>query len=253
MMTLRVPGLAILYSFATFAPLAGQQLPPANEVIDAYVEAIGGRAAHTSPASIRSTGTIEMPAIGMQGEFEVLQLPPDHMLTRILLPGVGEILSGFDGENGWSVDPLMGAMVMEGQELAEARERANLLANLRDPVVVAERETVELAEYDGESCWMVRLVWISGRESFDCYSRQTGLLIASEDSQTSPMGKIEVTTRFSDYEEFHGMILPTKMVQTAMGQVQEMFVREVEIDGVDAATLAPPLSIRTLLAEPGKP
>lgn len=49
------------------------------------------------------------------------------------------------------------------------------------------------------------------------------------------------------------MILPTKMVQTAMGQVQEMFVREVEIDGVDAATLAPPLSIRTLLAEPGKP
>ena len=188
--------------------------------------------------------------MGMQGDFEIVQMAPDQMLTRISLPGVGEILSGFDGSVGWSVNPLTGPMLMEGVELAETRERANILATLRDPVVVPQRETIELAEYDGESCWMVQLVWVSGRNSFDCYSQETGLLIASEDTQTSRMGSIEVTTRFSDYREFHGMILPTRMVQTAMGQVQEMTLREVEIDAVEIGRLAPPSSITTLLGGP---
>ncbi len=240
-------------SLVLTGPAWAQQLPTADEIIESYVEAIGGREAHTTPESVRSTGTIEMLALGIEGEFEVLQLPPNRMLTRVVLPGVGEILSGFDGEIGWSVNPLMGAMVMEGAELAEARERADILSGIRDVSVVPQRETVELTDYEGEACWRVRLQWISGRESFDCYSERDGLLIASEDSQTSPMGVIQVTTRFSDYREFHGMVVPTRLVQTSMGQVQEMQVREVYIGGVVPADVAPPAAIRTLLDAPSNP
>ena len=228
-------------------PLAGQELPTADEVIGKYVEAIGGREAHTSPVSIRSLGTISMPSMGLQGEFEVLQIAPNRMLTRVQLPGVGEILSGFDGATGWSTNPLVGAMVMQGSELAEARERADMRAALRDPAVVLERETLELGEIDGEPCWRVRLGWLSGRESIDCYSQATGLLLASEDSQTSAMGEISVTTRFSNYLEFEGMVVPTTLIQTSMGQTQEMSVQEVRIGDVSAAELEPPASIRTLL------
>ncbi len=249
-MSSRASRVAVTLLLGTGAPLAAQPLPSADEVIETYVEAIGGRDAHVSPVSIRSAGTIEMPAMGMRGEFEVLQLLPDQMLTRISLPGVGEILSGYDGRTGWTVNPLSGAMLMTGQELAQTRERAQSLASLRDSVVVPERETVGLTEYGGESCWKVRLIWVSGRESFDCYSGETGLLIASEDSQASMMGEVPVTTRFSDYQEFHGMVLPTRLVQTALGQVQEMLVREVEVDSVDPASLDPPSSIKTLLADP---
>ena len=46
------------------------------------------------------------------------------------------------------------------------------------------------------------------------------------------------------------MILPTRMVQTAMGQVQEMTLREVEIDAVEIGSLTPPSSITTLLGGP---
>ena len=188
-------GWALSFSLWLALPAAGQSLPAADQVIEAYVEAIGGRDAHLATESLRSTGTIEMPAMGIRGEFEVVQLPPDRIVTRIELPGVGQILSGFDGTVGWSVNPLTGPMIMEGVELAQARERASLLAGLRDPEIVPERETVETAEYDGEACWRVRLRWRSGRETFDCYSEATGLLIASEESQVSPMGEIEVTMR----------------------------------------------------------
>ena len=238
---------ALMMAGVLAGSLQGQALPNADEVIGTYVEAIGGREAHTSHRSIRSVGSISMPGMGLQGEFEVLQIAPNEMVTRVQLPGVGEILSGFDGERGWSVNPLTGPLVLSGSELAEARERADMLAALRDRSIVPGRETIELAEVDGEACWRVKLRWLSERESFDCYSEITGLLLASEDSQTSSMGEIRVVTRFSDYREFHGMVVPTTLVQTSMGQTQEMSVRDVYVGDVDAAELAPPPSIRTLL------
>lgn len=241
--------VAAIFWFALVPPLSAQALPSADDLIDSYVAAIGGREALTSPTSIRTTGSLEMPAMGMQGRFELLQVLPDESIMRVSVPGLGEIETGFDGRDGWSVNPMTGAALMHDAELAQTGERASVLATLRDPSVVPERETVELTEYDGEACWKVRLVWISGQESHDCYSRETGLLVASEDTQVSTMGAMQVTTRYSEYKDFFGMKLPTHLVQTAMGQVQEMTVREVQIDDVEASEMAPPAAIRTLLED----
>jgi hypothetical protein len=252
----RVSGQALLLVLCwagTTAPVRAQDPPPADEVIERYVEAIGGAGAHTSPRSIRTTGAVEMPGFGLQGTFEVLQLLPNRSLTRVTIPGIGEILSGFDGASGWSVDPLVGASLMQGAELAQAQERANIQATLRDESVVTSRETVELSESDGEPCWRVRLVWASGSESLDCYSRDTGLLLASEDTEVTQMGEMVVTTRFSEYEPFYGMMLPTRLVQSALGQVQELRVGAVVLDDVDEAELAPPPAIRTLLGGGARP
>ncbi len=243
----RVLTSTALASTALATSLSAQSLPPADDVIESYVRAIGGAEAHTSPRSIRTTGIIELPGMGLQGTFEVLQLLPDRSVTRVSIPGIGEIESGFDGSSGWSVDPLMGAALMEGDELGQARDRANILGTLRDPAVVPVRETLELGGSDGERCWRVRLAWASGGESVDCYSTETGLLIASENTEVSPMGEMLVTTRFSDYEAFGPMILPTRLVQSAMGQVQELIVQDVVVDDVDATELTPPPAIQTLL------
>jgi hypothetical protein len=239
--------LVALWSGADASPVVAQEAPPAQEVIERYVEAIGGADAHTSPRSIRTNGAVEMPGLGLQGTFEVLQLLPDRSLTRVNIPGIGEILSGFDGAFGWSVDPLLGASLMEGGELAQAQERANIMATLRDASVVTSLETVGLSESDGEPCWRVRIAWASGTESLDCYSRDTGLLLASENTEVSAMGEMVVTTRFSEYEPFYGMVLPTRLVQSAMGQVQELTVAAVVLDDIEDAELSPPPAIRALL------
>ena len=90
-------------------------------------------------------------------------------------------------------------------------------------------------------------VWASGSESLDCYSRDTGFLLASEDAEVTPMGELVVTTRFSDYAAFYGMMLPTRLVQSAMGQVQELTVNAVVLDDVEEAELEPPPAIQALL------
>lgn len=225
-----------------------QELPPADSLVQAYVEAIGGHEAHTSPVSIRTVGTVRMAAMGLSGDFELLQYAPDRMLLRVSVGGIGQIQSGFDGDVAWSIDPLAGPRILEGAELEASRERADLLAGVRDSSLVPTRETMGLTEYDGDACWRVRLEWASGRESFDCYSTETGLLIASEDQQVSQMGEIQITTTFDDYQEFDGgMYLPTRMVQQGMGQVQEMIVEAVEVNTLAPEALDPPSSIRTLM------
>jgi hypothetical protein len=223
-----------------------QELPEAGTLVERYVELIGGREGILSRPFIRSTGQFQLPAMGVSGELEVYQGYPGRNAVRVSIPGLGEIRSGFDGAVGWSLDPMQGPRVMEGRELEQTREEASFASTLRDPSVVASMETVEQVEMNGESCWRVRLTWHSGRETFDCYSLESGLLIASTSTQESPMGSIQVTSLLNDYREFGGFRFPTRMTQQMMGQEQVLLITDVAFPPPDESVFALPPEIRAL-------
>ena len=241
------PVLSVAAPVFSAAAQDARDLPDADELIARYVEAIGGRDAHADPTSIRTSGAMSIPGMGLEGEFELIQIPDVGSRMNSSMPGLGEIMAGFDGEVGWSLNPMAGPQLMEGAELEHMAERTRLAATLRDPELVLERETVDEVEVDGRPCYRVRLVWASGRESFDCYSTETGRLIRSEDVQVSEMGEVPTITEFSDYREFRGMVLPTRIVQRTMGMEQVMEITSVTVDDADADDLTPPAQIRTLL------
>ncbi len=91
---------------------------------------------------------------------------------------------------------------------------------LRDPEYFAAIETVGEKELDDDNtCYRVRLEWQSGRESFDCYHAESGLLVEMEMTQPSPMGEISSVTRMSDYQEFGDGRIATRTSIQVMGQV----------------------------------
>ena len=242
----------LLPIFAALAlPVSAQELPAADKLIEDYVEAIGGREAHLAPSSMRQSGSVSISGLGIQGTFEILTATPNRFRMAISLPGLGEILTGYDGEIGWTANPLIGSTIMEGEELATARDNANWRAMLRDSDLIPVRETVAAATYGDQSCWKVRLQWASGRESFDCYSQETGLLVASEETQVSPMGTIQATMLYFDYRDVEGMLLPGRMSQSSAGQTLEIVLGSVEINTVDPAALEPPPAVRALLGGNG--
>ena len=249
--TLRHGAVALAVVAATPAIAFAQDLPPAEEVIDRYVEAIGGRDAALQSMSSRTVGSFSMPAMGVTGDLTVLTGEDDQMYTSVTIPGMGEMQSGYTGEVGWSVDPLTGPRLLEGAELDAMREQADDRYAVRDPALFTSVETVGEAEYDGEACWEIAYVWVSGRESSECFSKETGLLIASVSSQESPMGTVDVVTRMSDYQQFGDLMLPTTMRQSAMGQEQVMTIESVEFDGVEDADFEPPAAILTLINSGG--
>jgi hypothetical protein len=224
-----------------------QELPEATAVIARYVDALGGRDAVLGRTLARTTGSFEVPAAGLKGDLEVVTRAPNALASKVTVPGMGEMRSGFDGTVGWSMDPMTGARLLDGAELEDMREQANPLATVRDASLVDAVETVERAQMGGVDCYRVKLVWKSGRESTDCYAVDSGLLVASTAERETPMGRIQVVSHYEDYRDLGGMKMPTRIVQELMGVQQVMVISNVETEGVDAGAVEPPPEILALI------
>lgn len=237
-----------LLTFVLLPAVAGaQELPPARQLVDRYIEQIGGREAILTRTSTHTKGTFAMPAMGLTGDLEVYSADPGKQVTKVNISGLGEIRTGFDGEVAWSVNPMEGPRVMEGAELSQMRDEAAPESSLRDPTLVASLETVEKTNMNGQDCYKVKVVWKSGRESFDCYSVETGLIVAIQQQNVSPMGTIDVTVNLNDYKDFGGVKLPTRIVQQMMGAEQVMTITSVDFGNVDPSVFDLPAEIKALV------
>lgn len=225
---------------------ASAQLPAAADLMAAYNKAIGGEAAFAKYQGMHVTGSFAIPSMGMSAGMEVYSARPNKMLTVSSIPGMGEMRQGFDGETAWGIDPMRGARILQGPELAMIQDQAGFDADLRVMSKFKSAETIEKTTLGGQECYKVKLVWLSGRESYDCYSAANGLLVARIENQESDMGRIEATTLLQDYTDFGGIMIPKKSVVTAMGMEQVLTIEKVEFDTVDAAKFELPAEIKAL-------
>jgi hypothetical protein len=223
-------------------------LPAGRAIIDRYVRAIGGRDAVMRHSSIRYVGNFEMPAAGMKGNLILIQAAPNKMAMTVDLPGMGQMVSGYDGTVGWSINPMQGPRVLEGKELEQLREDAGPSAMLRSADRIRSAETVERTSMGGQACYKVKITYNSGRESFDCYSPETGLLVGMTQTQESPMGSVQVTTLFDDWKEFGGLKTATKLRQQMLGQEQVLTIDRLEFNRPeDAKAVEMPEQIKPLV------
>jgi len=245
----RLPALLAALTLSVFAaPLAAQQpLPPAAELIARYQEAVGGKEKFASKTAMHATGDFAVPAAGVTGSFEMFSARPNKMLMRVTMGGFGEIKSGFDGTHAWSINPMEGPRLMQDKEKAQTADNADFESVLRDPSRFKSVETVERTTVAGRDCFKVRLVWQSDRETFDCYSPETGLLVASLGQQQSSMGVIDAVTLYDDYRDVDGVKVATKISVQAMGMEQVLTMKEIRFTDVPASTFELPAEIKALV------
>jgi hypothetical protein len=222
------------------------QLPAAQTILTKYGAVVNGNA-FVNAKSVTTKGTMSMPAAGLNAQFQMTQLAPNQMQMVTTIPGMGEVQVGFDGTTGWAMDPMQGPRVLSGAELDQMRDEADRRANVRDPALFASVTTVADTTMNSERCYLVKLNWKSGRESYDCYSALTGLLIASKSVQKTAMGEIPVVTTLSDYKKFGDVMVPTRTVQQLMGQEQILTVTSVEFGDGTGVVIAPPDAVKALI------
>jgi len=173
-----------------------------------------------------------------------------QMVTTI--PGVGAIQVGFDGTTAWSVDPMQGPRILTGKEADEIREQADPRATARSAELFTSMQTVADTTMNGERCYLVKFNWKSGRETFDCYSATSGLMVGSKSVQPTQMGQIPVSTTYSDYKKFGDFLMPTKTVNSMMGQEQVMTITAVQVGTGAGVTIVAPPEIKALVKPTGK-
>ena len=242
------PGIA-----GAIAPQAGalapQELPSAAEVTARHVAAIGGREAIEGHSSSVATGTLELVGQGLVGSVTIYAQAPDKNLIIIDFPDAGmESRVGYDGNIAWSIDPMMGERLLQGGELQQTVDEADYYSDLYNPDNFESMETVEVTEFSGREAYRVRLVYKSGRETFEYFDVETGRLIGSESVQESFMGAVNVVMFIQDYQQFEDIMVPTKIVQeVGTGQTVQVSLETIEFDNLDPAMFDLPASIQALI------
>jgi hypothetical protein len=228
-------------------PAAAQTLPPASQIVERYIEAVGGRDAFTQHEFRRSELEMAMPAAGMTMNMEVLQARPNRTLTRMTLPGMGTMTSGYDGQVAWAMDPMSGARILSGDELEQSRQQADFDSNLDFARIFSTMETVERATMGDRTCYNVRMVTEGGVEVHNCFDTETGLLIGAVAEQTSPMGTVTTEMLFEDYQQADGILMPMRTRMQMMGQEMVVTVKSVSHDPIDLSVFELPAQVRALV------
>ena len=227
-----------LVAVAQLASAQAATLPAAASIVSKYAAAVG------APAYLGAKAIITKGAMSM-----LTQLTPNQMQMVTTIPGMGEVQVGFDGTNGWAMDPMQGPRVLAGAELDQMKDEADRRSNVRSAELFSAMETVKDTTMNGERCFLVKLNWKSGRQSYDCYSAGTGMLVASKSVQKTAMGEIPVVTLFSDFKKFGGVTVPTKTVQELMGQQQILTITSVDFGDGAGVVIAPPAAVQALIVK----
>lgn len=237
MQLLRRISLAAFALAAFSVPAAAQELPSGQQVVDRYVEAIGGRARVQAIQSRRLT--YEISAGGQTITMVAAQRRPNLSLVT-MSTGAGELRTGFDGTTAWMISP-MGPQLIEGAAAEEVRARSGFDADVAfDGLQTVE--TTERAEYAGKACWKVRMVTTAGAEAFRCFDVNSGMLVAVETTQNG----MPVTAVYDEFRDFGGLTYPSRISSQAMGQQVTTTLLNVDHADIPASEFALPDAVKAL-------
>lgn len=178
-------------------------LPTADEVLEKYVRALGGREA-LAKATTRVVKGARVGADGVLVPEELYQKAPDKLLVMTKYPEV-TFTSGFDGARAWARDGR-GADQLNDQFAEALRREAEFyhgvrLRELYPKLAVAGRETV-----GGREAYVVS----GGGEKF-YFDAETGLLVRRYAEFKTALGHTPVQVDYEDYREVDGVKLPFRL------------------------------------------
>ena len=190
-------------------------LPTADQVLDHYVQAIGGRAAWMKLNSRVSKGTIEIPAMNnLSGTVEIHEKAPNLMLAVINLGGAA-FEQGFDGNVGWSDNPRDGLRELSGGELDDARREANFYHAVELKKNYTKMTVTGIEKVDDHDTYAVEATRAEGAPDRIYFDTQSGLMVRSVNQRNTSDGVTEFTADVDNYTEVDGVKLPFTVRQTS--------------------------------------
>lgn len=237
----------VLFLAAAVAVSAQQPgvTPEARAIVERHIAALGPD--DPSVTSMRATGTLSMPAQGISGTVEIVAARPNKTLLKAQIPGIGSLESGFDGERGWSVDPIMGPALLDGTALEQAKFDAAFDGPFHDLSRFTSLAAAGTETFDGREVHRVNAVNARGDASTEYFDVATGLHAGSVSTRETAMGAIEVTSIIRDYRPERGSLQAHQLVQQMMGVEQIITFEKYEYNVATAETFAMPPAVKALI------
>ena len=203
---------------------ASRSLPTGKELLAAHAAACGGVAAAASIRSLKIDSRIEIRGQAIRADAEYQWREDGRFLQVQRIEGVGEVVSGFDGVDVWSQDPIYGDRVLSGEERAQALWLASPVSWARYAEYVAEANTTGRRTAAGRTSYEVELKINGGATATARVDAQTKRLTALSMEVISPSGAQPVTVAFEDYRAVAGYEMAhVQVVTSATGIIREEY------------------------------
>jgi photosynthetic reaction center cytochrome c subunit len=189
---------------------ANPNLPPADQILDKYLAAVGGADALMKVKSRVQKGNLE--AGGIQFPIEVYSQGPDKRIS-ISHPQGGESVTAFNGEVGW-LTIRNGIHMMTGSEREAARIDAELYFPARVRQLYKEFHVRPGEEIDGHQTYMVMAKDANLPALRLYFDQQSGLLVRQMRFAETPLGRNPTQIDYADYKEIDGVKIPYRWTLT---------------------------------------
>jgi zinc protease len=189
------------------------ELPTAEQIVNKFVQAIGGKAAVEKLTSREEKGTFELPAMGLSAPIVIYSKAPNKTVFTIDIESIGTVRRGYNGTTGWSEDPQTGLREMSGGELAQMKIGSDFYRDIKLMQVFPKMTVKGVEKVNGSDAYVVDATSAEGLSETFYFDTQTGLLVRSDVEADTPQGKMKITSLPSDYREVDGMKIPFTLRQ----------------------------------------
>jgi zinc protease len=223
------------YGAVKYYNVYGQEVPaPTAKTVDASVtpqsilqkaiDAYGGAAAIAAVKDLSMTGSASVQ--GMNISVTQKQIVPTAFVQEVSMQGM--VLEKKLLKNGqYSQSGQGGAKEVGEKEKEEMNEDAAFIPEVYMLAKKGYQLTVRGMEpVEGKDAYAVQVKTPAGREFVNYYDVASGLLVKKTTSQEGPQGTMSISSLVSDYKNFNGVNIPTKIVN-------DMGMMKIEINFSD--------------------
>jgi hypothetical protein len=178
---------------------------PADELIQKYVNAIGGQAAIDKIKSRTVTGTVNT-ASGLSGTYEMGQVAPDKGYEIFVTPRF-TIRRALTASGAWE-QTAQGVRDVSGPELARARGLMQIFGNIKLKEQYTRLRTAGREKVGDRDAYIVLATRGEGETERLYFDVETGLLVRKVTYLRTMVGVIPEQTDFEDYRDVDGVKLP---------------------------------------------
>ena len=183
-------------------------LPSANQIIDKFVQAIGGKAAVEKLSSRQAKGTFDLPAMGVSAPMEVYSKAPNKTYMTIDIPGFGAVQRGYDGTVGWSSSPQEGLRELTGGELSQMKIGSDFYRDVKLLQLFPKMTVKGIEKVSDHDAYVVEATSADGFTEKMFFDVQSGLLVRTDYDAETAQGKMPMSSVLSDYREVDGVKVP---------------------------------------------
>jgi len=194
-------------------------LPGAEEILEKFVKAVGGKEALEKHSTRVIKGTMDIDAMNMSGTIEIYAKAPNKNSSIVSLPGVGDFTQIYDGEKGWSSNPMEGLRELSGNELAAFKRRSDFYSELNMKKNYTKFEVKGKDKVGSDEVYLIEATPPEGGVEKLYFGVESGLLLRHDFEAESPQGKMPTEIYMEEYKDMDGIKVPavTRQVNPMFG------------------------------------